>query len=542
MGSAVETGQGLAPNQKPLPRSATGAKWFLLLTAVLSSISFFALDNTIVADVQPKIVDSLGEINKLTWISVGFALGAVVVQLFWGKVFTQMDTKRSLLVAVVLFETGSAVCGAAPTMNALIVGRTLCGVGGVGIYVGAINIISFSTTEAERPGCLGFVGLTWGIGTVLGPIISGAFAGSSATWRWRFYISLCVGGAAAPIYLWLIVPHDPRPGVPVKEKLRILDLPGAVLNAGFLVSGIMAISFGGTVYPWYSSKIIGLFVCSGVLFILFALQQVFLIIPETRLFPREFLRSYEQIILFTLIAASVACAFVPVCFIPLYFQFVFGDSAIAAGVHLLPFACIMVFAVISNGILMGVLGYYMPWYLSGRILVVIGSALMHTVQLDTSVSRIYGYSVILALGTGLFSQASFPVSQAKITGIALSLTISNSVFLNQATAKIARIMPEASLPEIQQAISSAGGPFFSSLSSEQQTAAQKALVSTIGNLYYMLVAAGALTIVLSLFLKREKLFVQKAPEHPEAALSEPDAIREMSSSDAVSEKPAESPK
>lgn len=340
-----------------------------------------------------------------------------------------------------------------------------------------------------------------------------------------------MGAVVAPIYFWLIEPYDPCPEVPLKQKLRVLDIPGAVLNAGAFVSGIMAICFGGSEYPWDSGRIIGLFVCSGVLWILFALQQVFLTTPETRLFPREFLRSYEQVIFFVLIAASVACAFVPVYFIPLYFQFVFGDSAIAAGVRLLPFVCIMVFAVISNGILMGILGYYMPWYLSGGILVVIGATLMHTVELDTSPSRIYGYSVILALGTGLFSQASFPVSQAKvpasqvtastsfiscgqITGIALSLAISNSVFMNQATSKIARVIPDAGLAEIRQAISGAGGPFFSSLTTQQQTAVQTALVSTIGNLYYMLVAAGALTIVLSLFMKQEKLFVQGPKKDP----------------------------
>lgn len=83
-----------------------------------------------------------------------------------GKVFSQLEVKTSFLVSVALFEIGSAVCGSAPTMNALIVGRTLCGLGGSGIYVGAINIISISTTEAERPGYLGFVGLTCGVGTV----------------------------------------------------------------------------------------------------------------------------------------------------------------------------------------------------------------------------------------------------------------------------------------------------------------------------------------------------------------------------------------
>ncbi|KAA8644348.1 hypothetical protein EYZ11_001643 [Aspergillus tanneri] len=522
----------------PLPRKVTGFKWVLVIFSILSAIFLFALDNTIVADVQPKIIDSFGEINKLPWISVAFALGAVSVNLVWGKVFAQLEAKKSFIVTIILFEVGSAVCGAAPTMNALIIGRALCGIGGSGIYLGAINILSNSTTEAERPGYLGFVGLTWGIGTVLGPIIGGAFADSKATWRWSFYINLCVGALAAPIYLWLIETHDPRPGASIKDRIKYLDIPGAVLSAGAFVSGIMAISFGGAMFEWGSGRIIGLFVCSGVLWILFGLQQVFLTTPETRLFPLEFLKSYEQVIFFALVAAAVTCAFVPVYFIPLYFQFVFGDSATQAGVRLLPFVFIMVFAVISNGILMGIVGYYMPWYLVGGILVVIGGSLMHTITLESSTSRIYGYSVILALGTGLYSQASFPVSQAKvgpskvasstafigcgqIAGIALGLTISNSIFINQATNKIAKILPDANISLIQRAISGAGGPFFKSLDSAQQVAVQKALVSTIGNIYFMIVAAGAFTVVLSLFMKREKLFVQTKKDTAEPTTEEP---------------------
>lgn len=81
MDSATEVIENEASQN--LPRAATGTKWVLLVVSVLSSIFLFALDNTIVADVQPKIVNDLGEIDKLAWISVGFALGAVGVQLFW---------------------------------------------------------------------------------------------------------------------------------------------------------------------------------------------------------------------------------------------------------------------------------------------------------------------------------------------------------------------------------------------------------------------------------------------------------------------------
>jgi MFS family permease len=76
------------------------------------------------------------------------------------------DNKPLFITSVVLFEIGSAICGSAPNMSALIVGRFVCGLGGCGIYVGAMNLVSALTSEAERSMYLGLAGLTWGIGTV----------------------------------------------------------------------------------------------------------------------------------------------------------------------------------------------------------------------------------------------------------------------------------------------------------------------------------------------------------------------------------------
>ena len=69
-------------------------------------------------------------------------------------------------------------------MNSLIIGRAICGLGGAGMYTGVMVLISITTTEQERPLYFGFTGLTWGTGTILGPVIGGAFTDSSATWRW----------------------------------------------------------------------------------------------------------------------------------------------------------------------------------------------------------------------------------------------------------------------------------------------------------------------------------------------------------------------
>lgn len=83
-----------------------------------------------------------------------------------GKLFADFDGKILFVIGFVLFEIGSAVCGAAPSMDAFIIGRAICGVGGAGIYIGAMNLLTALTTEQERPGILSLVGLMWGLGTV----------------------------------------------------------------------------------------------------------------------------------------------------------------------------------------------------------------------------------------------------------------------------------------------------------------------------------------------------------------------------------------
>lgn len=89
-----------------------------------------------------------------------------------GKIYGLFNAKYLYISSLVMFNIGSAVCGAAPNMNALIVGRVLAGIGGTGLYVGCQVLLSVNTTERERPQYLSFVGFFWGLGTVLGPVVS----------------------------------------------------------------------------------------------------------------------------------------------------------------------------------------------------------------------------------------------------------------------------------------------------------------------------------------------------------------------------------
>lgn len=164
-------------------RSVTGARWVLLVFSILSSTFIFALDNTILANVLPAIVKDLRQLEKLTWMLVGYGLGQSCFNPIWysgliyrvtgaltfpnrGKLYERFNNKLLYSASVIIFDAGSALCGAAPSENALIVGRVIAGVGGAGTYVGTYSIFAALTPIKERPLYASFVGAVWCIGTV----------------------------------------------------------------------------------------------------------------------------------------------------------------------------------------------------------------------------------------------------------------------------------------------------------------------------------------------------------------------------------------
>ena len=237
-------------------------------------------------------------------------------------------------------------------------------------------IVSFDSNRLDS-------GVIFGIGTVIGPVIGGVFAESAATWRWGFYLNLCVGGLFAPVYLFLLPGFDPRgfdPRGPQKlaSRFREFDYVGAVLSVATFVCIIMATNFGGTLYAWNSGQIIALFVLAGVFVIAFAVQQTLCIFTDDshRMFPVQFLKMKEPVLLFLAMAASNAGGFITIYYIPTYFAFVRGDLPLNSAVRLLPLIVFISTVVLVNGAMISKLGYYQPWYATGGALVLIGGVLM----------------------------------------------------------------------------------------------------------------------------------------------------------------------
>jgi len=137
---------------------------------MLSTTLLFALDNTIVANIQPAIIADFGHLELLTWIGTGFALGTMFI-LLWGKIYGVFNIKWVYIFNIFLFEVGSSLCGAAPNIEALIIGRVVAGVGGSGMYSGTLTYVSVLSDEKEKPAYLAGSTVVWGVGSVLGPVV-----------------------------------------------------------------------------------------------------------------------------------------------------------------------------------------------------------------------------------------------------------------------------------------------------------------------------------------------------------------------------------
>lgn len=175
----------------------------------------------------------------------------------------------------------------------------------------------------------------YGIGTVLGPFIGGAFASSKLGWRWVFYINLPVGAVITPLLIFLIPSCDRQKGMSNWERLASVDWIGSALLSGTIVPLIVAITLGGNMFPWESGQIIGLFVLFGFnslkTLLIIGISLIGFIFSQTlhmpwqskerRLFPVELLFSRTTVLLFILNVTAGASMSITLYYIPLYFQF-----------------------------------------------------------------------------------------------------------------------------------------------------------------------------------------------------------------------------
>ncbi|ROV94613.1 hypothetical protein VPNG_09224 [Cytospora leucostoma] len=505
-----------------------GFRWYLVCISLYVTCFLYGLDTTIAADVQGSVTDTFGHVDQLSWIGAGFPLGSVCVILLLGTLYNTFNIKWVFITTVLLFMAGSALCGGAPTMSALIVGRVIAGAGGSGIYLGSLQYFAVMTTEKERGLYMSFIGVSWGLGAVLGPLIGGAFSVSAATWRWAFYINLVIGGATAPALLFYLPPINPLPGVSVRARLACIDFLGFVLGAGVWVSFLLALTMAGGQWPWRDGRTIATFVVFGVVLVLYILQQYFAILttPSQRAFPGHLLRDRTQVLLYVVTAAGTTTMFVVVYYIPVYFQFVNNDQALMAAVRLLPFIVVAVAVNLVSGSFLHFIKVYMVLFIiAGVFLVAGGGPLVVYLDPSSSTGTIYGLTVLVAVGSGLSMVTGYTVAtlttkpedagaglslqnMAQIGGQVIALAIAGQIYQSTAFRNLSAVLAGNGFSDqdIRGAVAGVQSTLFRKLDGELRDSAIVAVTGAMKMTFVLVPVAGGVMLIAALCMKREKLF------------------------------------
>ncbi|KAJ6111411.1 major facilitator superfamily domain-containing protein [Penicillium sp. IBT 18751x] len=422
------------------------SKVIIIILALYLAVFLVALDQTIIGVAIPKITDQFKSISDIAWYGSAYFLTSTALQPSYGRIYKIFSVKWGFLVAVAIFEIGSLLCAVAPSSTVLIVGRAIAGIGVAGIFSGAMVIIAATVPLPKRPLVFGMFGMVWGIASIAGPLLGGAFT-DGVSWRWCFYINLPIGGLSIGVILLFLRLPDKKAhsGESVFTRIKQLDLIGAGLLIPAIICLLLALQWGGNQYAWNNSRIIGLFVGFGLMVILFAVSQIYLGDQATLPPPILKKRTILSACMFALFFGGAF--FVLVYYVPIFFQSVKGSSAMKSGIQLLPLMLATVVSSVVFGGLITIAGYYTPFLIGSAAIAAIGTGLITMFDVDISTGRWIGYQIVVGAGVGagfqvpmtavqtVLDPSDIPVGTAMVMffqtlGGALFIAVGQSVFQN----------------------------------------------------------------------------------------------------------------
>ncbi|KAH3901485.1 basic amino acid transporter SCDLUD_002981 [Saccharomycodes ludwigii] len=534
-----------------------GVKLFTVVASLCLILFLAALDIIIVSTCIEQVSRQFNDYSKSGWMVTGYSLPSSVFSLLWGRISAKVGTKISLSVSIFIFELGSLIAAVATSMNMLIGGRIIAGVGGSGIQTLCFIVISQIVPEFKRGFIISIMSITFAIASIAGPFIGGAFT-THVTWRWCFYVNLPIGGLAFVLFYFSFKFNSfdlqTCKNLPATvgnffksmgtrhfyyrvyyETMVTFDIPSFILSTAGFTLFLLGLTFaGGDSFTWNSGAVITLLTLGGILVILSFIYDYFIFEKFTMyLFndqaPRFPLITKSTINNFSIVCTNLTNFLVSGFFISAnlyiiqYFQLIFNNTAWKAGVHMIPMLVANCLTVPTLGIVNKKTGILKPFIVLASMLGIIGSGILCLFSVNSNSSDKIGFLILPGIAFGGVVQTTLIAVQAqidktkpfakmelvsltsiyslfKLLGMAFGGIFSNMIFdvslLNKVSANPSLSVYGMNIDEI---ISYRGIHF-----DGHNSLLAVLLNESIRNVYYMCIGLCGLGFLFSLFISNKK--------------------------------------
>ncbi|KAF8234177.1 MFS general substrate transporter [Tricholoma matsutake] len=510
----------------------------LVVVGLMLCVFLASLDQLILTTAMPRIVSQFNSLAEISWIPNAYFLTMAGFMIVYGQLLNLVPLKWAIISSVIIFELGSLLCAVSFNMNFLLFGRGVAGVGGAGIVVCIFTAVAQVAPLKKRPALLGVVGASFGLSSVIGPLIGGGLT-DHVSWRWCFYINLPIGGFALAV-LFFFMPSYPAPPRPANRQgwkvLLAVDYIGIVLALGTSITFLYPLVEGGNAHPWNSGIVIGLFVTSGVLLGLFIAWSWYR--GTEALLPLRLLRNR------TVIGASLANFFlwmnmvIGVIYLTTWYQAVKGHSPTRSGIDLIPYSLVTAAFSAIAGVFVTKYGHYWHILVSVPLLASVAAGLEYTINETTTEAKLVGYQVLWGFSAGCTLQlptvaiqseyrdnivdTRYAMSLATFIGFIgriVALGVGSALFINELTINIPIYAPDAPYELVLHSVDA-----IQILPEYQKVGVIHAYVMSMRWTFIVGVPAGALAALASLLIRSRTLTRQVAASMDPEKETDPEKI------------------
>jgi len=366
------------------------------ISGLLLGMFVAILSSTIVTNALPHIISDLGGgQSAYTWVVTASLLAMTATTPLWGKLADLYSKKALVQIALVIYVLGSAAAGLSQNAGMLIACRVVQGIGVGGLSALAQIVMAAMISPRERGRYSGYLGATFAVATVGGPLLGGVITDTSwLGWRWCFYVGV-------PFAVLALIVLQKTLHLPVVKRDVKVDWAGAFFVAAAVSLLLVWVTFAGDKYDWVSWQtyaMVGGSIVLGLIFVLVESRASEPIIP-LRLFRNR-----------TITLASLASLFVGVAmftgtvFFSQYFQLARDKSPTMSGVMTIPMIGGLFVSSTVSGQFITRTGRWKAWLVSGGVLVTAGLGLLGTIRYDTDYWKMSIFMALLGLGIGMMMQ------------------------------------------------------------------------------------------------------------------------------------------